>query len=85
MDLKFAYPEETKKLLKSLCRQPISLSEINQKEHGSIIADELMKNNLAKRILVDIEGVDYIYLEGVKTNAVFKQGRRNFIRVKNER
>lgn len=81
---KVAYPKETKKLYKSLIKEPMSLSEINQIQHGSLMVDQLMKNGLIKRILVQQEenGPEYIYLEGVQANVTFKQGRRNFIRMK---
>jgi len=84
LDLKVAYPEETKKLHKSLIKDAISLSEISKIAHGSLMADQLMRNGLVTRILVqqETDGPEYIYLEGVDIPVTFKQGRRNFIRIK---
>ena len=83
MEHKVAFPQQTTKLLKSLS-SPKSLSEITALDHGSIIATDLMKKGLVRRMLVQQEenGPEYIYLESRGINATFKQGRRNSVRAR---
>ncbi len=83
LEHKVAFPQQTAKLLKSLT-SPKSLSEITALDHGTQIADDLMKKGLVRRILVQQEdnGPEYIYIESVGVNATFKQGRRNSVRAK---
>ena len=80
-DLKVAYPKDTDRVLKMLADNPLSRYELQQLPYGNIILDDLMKFGLVNRILVKIEGVDYIYLESAGKDVTFIQGRREFARI----
>lgn len=81
---KVAYPEECGTILAQLKKEVIAMDEINlMMPNAGIALDDLMKRNLVRRILVPINGDDYIYLEATPdVDATFRQGRRNFSRLK---
>lgn len=81
--LKVAYPVECRKLHNKLKKEVMSIDEIQTLGYDNAVLDELMRHGLVKRTLVPINGIDYIYLEAIKPNTSFIQGRRNFARFDN--
>jgi len=84
-DLKVQFPEECTSILKEIKKGKIRKGELNTKfasKHVSHNLDIMARNGLLKRTYETVDGVDYIVLECADEDVKFKQGRRNYPKMK---
>ena len=85
MELKVAYPEECSSILKEVKKGKVRKGILNtkfSKKHISYNLDVMAREGLLVRTYEKVDGINYIVLQCSNKDVKFKQGRKNYPKVK---